>query len=383
MTIQETSTGDLTIEALDAVETVETVESDTGEATTEELAAAAAARFVGILNDAAIAVLTSIGHQTGLFEVLAALPPASSEQIADAGDLDERYVREWLGGMTAARVVRYDPAAGTYRLPPEYAAVLTSAAGPNNLAILMQHTSMMGEMEQKVIEHFRRGGGLSYEDYPLFHRNMAETSAAVHDLALVDGILPLVPDLPERLEDGIDVADIGCGSGHAINLMAQAFPASRFTGYDFSEAAVGAARAEARRLGITNAVFEVLDVARLDVRGGFDAVTAFDAIHDQAHPARVLRNIRRALRPGGVFLMVDIKASSNVEDNIALPWGSYLYAISTVHCMSVSLGLDGDGLGTVWGGQRALSMLAEAGFGGIESKGVDSDPFNSYFVART
>ncbi|WP_247826223.1 class I SAM-dependent methyltransferase [Arthrobacter antioxidans] len=360
-----------------------TLEDLTVEEFDTEASAALAARFVGILNDAAIAVLTSIGHQTGLFETLAALPSATSEQIADAGNLDERYVREWLGGMTAARVVHYDPKTGTYRLPREHAAVLTSAAGPNNLAILMQHTSMMGEMEQKVIERFRRGGGLSYEDYPHFHRNMAETSAAVHDIALVDGILPLVPELPARLGDGIDVADIGCGRGHAVNLMAQAYPSSRFTGYDFSDAAIRAARAEADRMGVANATFELLDVARLDIVDGFDAITAFDAIHDQAHPATVLRNIQRALRPGGTFLMVDIKASSQVEDNVDLPWGSYLYAISTVHCMSVSLGLGGDGLGTVWGEQRALSMLADAGFRDIESKGVDSDPFNAYFIART
>lgn len=347
-----------------------------------EASTAFAGRFVGILNDAATALLTSVGHQTGLFETLANLPAATSEQIADASDLNERYVREWLGGMTAARVVQYDPAARTYWLPREHAAVLTSAAGPDNMAILMQHISMMGEVEQKIIERFRHGSGLSYEDYPHFHRNMAQTSAAVHDAALLEVILPLVPGLPERLKAGIDVADIGCGSGHAINLMAQAFPASRFTGYDFSEGAIHAARGEAERLGLANVSFEVLDVAGLDVEARFDVVTAFDAIHDQAHPAAVLRNIHRALRPGGTFLMVDIKASSKVEENIELPWGSYLYAISTFHCMSVSLGLDGDGLGTVWGEQLAQSMLADAGFANVESKDIESDPFNAYFVAR-
>ncbi|MCG2621090.1 class I SAM-dependent methyltransferase [Arthrobacter sp. I2-34] len=346
-----------------------------------EAAQALTGRFLGILNDAAIAMLTSVGHQTGLFETLAELPAASSEQIADAADLNERYVREWLGGMTAARVVRYDPEAGTYWLPREHAAVLTSAAGPNNMALLMQHVSMMGEVEQQIIERFRHGGGLSYAEYPRFHRNMAQTSAAVHDAALLDVILPLAPGLADRLRAGIDVADIGCGSGHAVNLMAQAYPASRFTGYDFSEQAIGVARDEAERMELANAAFEVLDVATLDGEARFDAVTAFDAIHDQAHPATVLRNIHRTLRPGGVFLLVDIKASSNVEDNIGLPWGSYLYAISTYHCMSVSLGLDGDGLGTVWGTQRALSMLADAGFRNIEVKNVEADPFNAYFVA--
>ncbi|WP_246262783.1 class I SAM-dependent methyltransferase [Arthrobacter mobilis] len=371
----------MTIDQETSLMQLETEESATGQVDAAAVQAVAG-RFLGILNEAAIAMLTSIGHQTGLFDTLAGLPPATSEQIADAADLNERYVREWLGGMTAARVVRYDPETRTYRLPREHAAVLTRAAGANNVALLMQHISMMGEVEQKVIERFRHGGGLSYTDYPLFHRNMAETSAAVHDAALLEVILPLAPGLTERLRDGIDVADIGCGHGHAINLMAQAYPASRFTGYDFSEQAIRAARAEAERLGLANASFEVLDVATLDIEAGFDAVTAFDAIHDQAHPATVLRNIHRALRPDGVFLMVDIKASSNAEDNIDLPWGSYLYAISTVHCMSVSLGLGGDGLGTVWGGQLAQSMLADAGFRNVESKEVEADVFNSYFVAR-
>ena len=164
--------------------------------------------------------------------------------------------------------------------------------------------------------------------------------------------------------------------------MAQAFPASRFTGYDFSEGAVRAARAEAGSLGLANASFEVIDVATLGIGACFDAVTAFDAIHDQAHPAAVLHNVHRALRPGGTFLMVDIKASSKVEDNIAIPWGTYLYAISTFHCMSVSLGLDGDGLGTVWGKQLALSMLADAGFKDVDPKEIESDPFNTYYIAK-
>lgn len=345
-------------------------------------AQAFAGRMLGVLNDAAVALLTSTGHQTGLFETMAALPAATSTQIAAAADLDERYVREWLAGMTTARIVRHDPATATFSLPREHAAVLTSAAGPNNMAILMQHVAMMGEVEQGVIRRFREGGGLSYDDYPHFHRNMAETSAAVHDAALVDGILPLVPGLTDALTAGLDVADVGCGRGHAVNLMARAFPASRFTGYDFSTVAIAAAREEASALGLTNARFEVVDVARLTDDGRFDLVTAFDAIHDQAQPGRVLENVRRALTPGGTFLMVDIKASSHLEQNVDVPWASYLYAISTYHCMSVSLGLDGVGLGTVWGVELADAMLREAGFAQVEQKQVDADPFNAYFVAR-
>ena len=123
-------------------------------------------------------------------------------------------------------------------------------------------------------------------------------------------------------------------------------------------------------------------MAQLDIAETYDVITAFDAIHDQAQPARVLENIYRALRPGGIFLMVDIKGSSRLEDNIGIPLAPYLYTVSTMHCMSVSLGLDGAGLGTVWGRQLATSMLANAGFTDVAVNEIESDPLNYYYVAR-
>jgi SAM-dependent methyltransferase len=237
-------------------------------------------------------------------------------------------------------------------------------------------------VEQKVIGCFRTGGGLAYSEYPRFHTLMAEQSGEVFEAALVDVILPMADGLPDKMRAGAELADIGCGSGHAINVMAQAFPASRFTGIDFSEEGLAAGRAESERLGLTNTTFAQHDVAALDIADAYDVITAFDAIHDQAHPAQVLANIYRALRPGGVFLMVDVKASSRVEDNIGVPFASYLYTVSTMHCMSVSLGLEGDGLGTVWGRQLATSMLADAGFGDVAVREIESDPINFYYVAR-
>jgi SAM-dependent methyltransferase len=341
-----------------------------------------AERLVGAIDSASLAILLSIGHQTKLFDTMAELPPATSAQIAEAAGLNERYVREWLGGVVANRVVDYDPAAQTYSLPERRAAVLTRAAGPDNLSRVAQFIPLLGEVEQKIIGCFHNGGGLPYSDYPRFHKLMAEESGEVFDAALIDIILPLVDGLPDRLRAGADVADIGCGSGHAINVMAQAFPASRFTGIDFSDEGLAVGAAEANSLGLTNAKFVAADVTNLDSAETYDVITVFDAIHDQAQPARVLQNIYRALRPGGVFLMVDIKASSNLEDNIGVPLSSFKYTVSTMHCMSVSLGLDGVGLGTVWGQQLATSMLADAGFGEVTVSEIESDPFNNYYVAR-
>ncbi|WAC93508.1 class I SAM-dependent methyltransferase [Mycobacterium sp. Aquia_213] len=345
--------------------------------TTEEFTG----RIVSSIDGASLAILLSIGHQTGLLDTMAGLGPATSAQIADAAGLNERYVREWLGGMTTGHVVDYDAGAGTYSLPAHRAAVLTRAAGPDNLAVVTMFLPQLGEVEQKIIGCFREGGGLPYSEFPRFHALMAEQSAAVFDAALVDVVLPLVDGLPERLRSGADVADFGCGSGHAINVMAQAFPASRFTGIDFSDEAIATGIAEAARLGLTNATFESHNLTELNKTDAYDVITVFDAIHDQAQPARVLENIQRALRPGGVFLMADIKASSRLEENVDVPMSTYLYTVSLMHCMTVSLALGGAGLGTAWGTQLATSMLVDAGFDDVRVLEVESDPINNYYIA--
>ena len=217
---------------------------------------------------------------------------------------------------------------------------------------------------------------------PTFHTITAEMSRDTVDATLLEGALPLVPGLVGRLEAGIDVADIGCGSGYALCVMARAFPNSRFQGFDFSEEAITAARAQAREWELDNVAFEVRDVTDLSLTAAFDFITTFDAVHDQAAPDRVLAGIADALRPDGVYLCVDIAASSNVEDNADHPMGSFLYTISTMHCMTVSLALDGMGLGTVWGEQTALAMLAAAGFANVNVEHVPGDIFNVYYVAQ-
>jgi SAM-dependent methyltransferase len=341
-----------------------------------------AARMVGILNGAILALMTSIGRQTGLFEAMAGLPPATSEAIAEAARLDERYVREWLGAMVTGGIVEYDAGARTYVLPPEHAAVLTTAAGARNMARFMQYIPMLAEVEADVIQSFRAGGGVPYERYPRFQALMAESSGLRFDHLLLQKVVPLA-GLEEALGRGIDVLDVGCGQGHAVNLLARAFPRSRFTGYDFSEAGVAAAAGEAAALGNANAAFAARDVAALGETDRYDLVTAFDVIHDQARPREVLQEVSRALRAGGTFLMVDVRASSELQDNVGHPLGPFLYGMSTMHCMTVSLALGGAGLGTAWGEQKALSMLREAGFASVavHRLGPD-DPLNNYYVAR-
>jgi SAM-dependent methyltransferase len=338
-------------------------------------------RMLRTMNEAALALMVSVGHRTGLFDVMAVMPAATSAEIASRACLDERYVREWLAAMTTGRIVEHDGAAGSYWLPPEHAAWLTRAAGMNNLATGMQYIGLLALVEDQIVDCFRHGGGVPYSAFPRFQAVMAEDSGAVHEATLIDVTLPLVPGLIDRLTRGIDVADVGCGSGHAANLMAEAFPRSRFTGFDFSEAGIAAARLEAERKGLANVRFEKRDAAHLGEISRFDFITTFDAVHDQARPDLMLAGIATALRTGGAYLCVDTSASSQVAENLDHPLGPFLYTVSCMHCMTVSLADGGMGLGTMWGEQTARKMLGEAGFTSVQAAHVDGDVVNAYIIA--
>ncbi|MCI0343652.1 MAG: class I SAM-dependent methyltransferase [Planctomycetales bacterium] len=351
------------------------------EATFDKVKAEAfAGHMLGILNGGLLTLMVSVGHRTGLFDTMARLPPGTSEAIAKAAGLSERYVREWLAAMTVGKIVLHDPDSGTYRLPPEHAAAITREAGVDNLAGFSQYLSLFGGVEDEVVACFRKGGGVPYRKFPKFQALQAEESGAIFDATLIQRTLPGIPGLVEKLRSGADVLDVGCGSGHAANLMARAFPASRFTGYDFSKEGVAAGRSEARRWKLKNVRFSVKNVTALADRARYDLITAFDAIHDQAKPRKVLAGIARAVRPGGTFLMVDIAASSRVHENMDHPFGPALYGASTFHCMTVSLAQRGEGLGTMWGEQKARELLAEAGFARVEVRRIEGDFLNNYFT---
>lgn len=345
-------------------------------------------RMIELLNSGTLALMVSIGHRTGLFDALAELDGSShadghtSAEIAAEADLDERYVREWLGAMTTGRIVEYTPSTQRFRLPAAHAEWMTRSAPEGNLAALAQYVGVLGSVEDRVVRCFREGGGVPYSAFDRFQEVMAEDSGQSVLPALVDAILPLAPGLVERLEAGIDVLDVGCGSGRAMNLLARRFPNSRFSGYDLSLDGIATARAEAPTSGKHRPTFEIRDVAELREKARYDLITAFDVVHDQARPAAVLRNVRRALRPDGVFLMQDIKASAHLEKNMDLPTAPLLYSISTMHCMTVSLAEGGAGLGTCWGVETAERMLAEAGFGSVEVHDLPHDIQNCFYVAR-
>jgi len=345
-------------------------------------AEAFAERMLDILNSGALAVMISIGHRTELFDTMAELPPSTSQQIADAAGLNERYVREWLGAMVTGRLVDYNSIDKTYTLPTEYAAFLTRAAASDNIAPFAQFIPVLASVEDRIIDCFYKGGGVPYSEFKRFHAVMAEDSGQTVVSALFDHILPLMPGLTEALQRGIEVLDVGCGCGRALNKLAEAFPNSRFTGYDFSGEAIANANTEAQLRKLNNIQFEVKDAATLDECDRYHWIATFDAIHDQARPDIVLQNIYKALRPDGVYLMQDIRATTDVGGNLEHPIAPLLYTISCMHCMTVSLAYGGMGLGAMWGQEKALQMLSEAGFSSVEIKQLAHDFQNYYYIIK-
>ncbi len=327
-----------------------------------------------------VTLMIDLAHRTGILETLAA-GPGTSEQLAARAEITERYVRECLGALVTGGIVDYDASTGRYALPPEHAICL-SGEGSLNLAPTAQLSSLLGKHVAGDAAAARDGGGVPYEEFrPEFTDVMDGLNRGLLDGQLLKGILPATGDLPARLTAGIRVADIGCGTGHAINLMAHAYPASTFVGYDIAADAIERARAEAAERGLGNTRFEVLDVTRLPADPPIDAVFAFDAIHDQVDPVTVLDRIHAVLATGGVFIMFDVKASSRLENNRANPFAPLLYATSTLHCTTVSLAHGGAGLGAMWGEELARQMLADAGFVDISVHDVPDDPFDSIYVA--
>jgi len=346
-------------------------------------AAEFAERLLTALNDGALCLMISIGHRTGLFDTMAAMPPSTASEIAGRARLNERYVREWLGAMVTSGVVRYLPESGRYVLPPEHAASLTRAAGADNIGVFAQYIGTLGGVETEIVECFRNGGGVPYEKYPRFHEVMAEDSGQSVLSSLETHILPLVPGLVARLEQGIDVLDLGCGRGLILNRLARLFPTSRFTGIDLSSDAIAFASAESA--GLDNVEFIARDLSDFDrwaAPAAYDLVTTFDAIHDQARPLNVLKGIYRTLKDDGVYVMQDIRGTGHAHKDADHPLGTLLYTVSCMHCMTVSLAQGGEGLGAMWGEEKAREYLERAGFRAVETKRLEHDIQNNWYIVR-
>lgn len=358
--------------------------------------AAFAGRMTDILNHSALGTAMCLGYRAGLFEALDRLTaPASCAEVAHAAGLAERPVREWLAVMVCGGVVELSASPqgdDLFLLPREHADLLTLRAGSDNFGVYTQEMPILTRCALDEVQRgMATGEGVPYDRYPPFQNWMGQVASAKHRKVLVDVFLPSVADgeVVRRLAGGVRVLDVGCSEGLVSLLMAAAFPRSEFLGIDISAESVALARAEAASQGLSNVRFEVCDAASLAVDadcagrfGLFDYVTAFDAVHDQTRPLDVLRGVRAVLAGGGMFSMVDIKAETPLAANLNHPISTFLYTVSLMHCMQVGLVGGGAGLGTMWGRQKALEMLAQAGFADVEVCDIPTDPFNTHYLCR-
>ena len=348
-------------------------------------AEAFAGDLLDTLNRGALCLMISIGHRAGLFDAMRDQPPLSSLDLAAKAGLHERYVREWLGAMVTAGVVECSGSPPYFHLPAAHAGFLTRAAAANNLAVFAQYIALLGSVEDDVVECFRSGGGVPYSRYPRFHEVMAEDSGQSVLSALESHILPLIPGMIERLDSGINVLDVGCGRGRIGLRLAELYPKSQFVGFDLSEEATATARRDAAKKGLTNITFQAVDLSDFHdsaQKSAYDWITTFDSIHDQAKPLNVLMGIHRALKDEGIYLMQDIKGSSDVCNNIGHPIGTFLYTVSCMHCMTVSLAQNGEGLGAMWGEEKTREYLGRAGFQAVEKHELAHDIQNNWYVIR-
>jgi 2-polyprenyl-3-methyl-5-hydroxy-6-metoxy-1,4-benzoquinol methylase len=343
-------------------------------------AEAFAGHLLSILGGSLLNSMVDIGHRTGLFAA-AATGWATSDELATRAGLTERYVREWLGAMTTGGIVEYDASTEMFWLPPEHAALLTGCASMGPIAV---SNTVLAKHVHQIVQVFQDGGGVPYAAYtPEFTDVMDEIGRGVLDSMLLDAYLPIAPGLIDALGAGIRVADFACGTGHALVLMARAFPSSTFVGYDLDEHAIARARAEAAGAGLSNVTFEVADVARVASARRFDVVFVFDAIHDQVDPDAVLGRIHEALVPGGLLFMREPHAADTLAGNIHNPMAPVIYSVSTLHCLTVSLAHGGAGIGMAFGEERARRMLADAGFGAVDVQPAPGHPFDAVYVTRS
>jgi len=326
-------------------------------------------------------VMISIGHRLGLYRLMAETGPLGCDAIAERSGCAPRYIREWLASQVAGGCVAYDPASATYRLTPEQAAIFADHSSPTFLAPAWQCVAALWAGEERTLEAFRTGQGVPWGEQDqrmicgsaAFYRNCYAAS-------LVPQWLPALPGMVERLEAGSAVADVGCGHGYSTLLMAEAFPNSRFAGFDGDPGSIAIARSLAVERGLAERVtFAVCDAQELPGES-YDLVCFFDCLHDTGFPVASALAARQALKSGGAAMIVEPFASDRLEDNVGSV-GRTFYAASTAVCCAHAISEKGSHVLGAQAGFAALrEVLDEAGFDSITL--AAETPFNLIIDAR-
>lgn len=342
--------------------------------------------FVGrVLTDTsavAVIVLASLGDRLGLWKNLAAQGAATGDELARRTGVDPRYALEWARCMGAAGYLAYDPETGAFSLPAEHAPVVADEGGAVFFGGMHQMLRGFASVYDHLLDAFRAGGGVPQSAY---HHDtwegMERFTAGWFNNLLIPQWMPLLPDVEAKLRSGARVADVGCGRGRALVALAQAYPSSTFVGYDAFGPSVERARANAEAAGVADRVtFELQDVSA-GLPQTHDVIFTFDVVHDAVDPRGLLRSIRDALEPDGIYVCLDINASHRPEEN-AGPLGALFYGVSVLYCMTTSLAGGGEGLGTCGFNPRvAEEYCKDAGFNSLRLVEMEN-PFNCLYEAR-
>jgi len=327
-------------------------------------------------------LLCVLGDRLGLFEALAE-GPATAAELASRTGVSERYALEWLSGLAAAEYIEYDPPERRYTLPLEHQPAFAEEAGPMFLCGAYQMVPAMLAPFERLVEAFRNGGGVPQEAFPdEFWDGMQRFTASWFENLLLGEWLPALPHVREKLERGALVADVGCGSGRALLKLAQAFPNSRFVGFDAFESQIARAARNAADAGVADRVgFRLLDAAQ-GLPGEYDLITTFDVIHDAVDPRAIIRAVRGALRRDGSYLLLEINCGDRREDNLG-PIPALFYGFSVFYCLTSSLAGGGEGLGTCGCPEaKVRELCTQAGFGRIDRVPVEN-PFNVLYEIRS
>lgn len=329
-----------------------------------------------------MAILAALGDRLGLFRDLSLRGSATSTEFSIRNGIGARYAREWLAAMASAGYLRYDSAGKRFALPPEHAPALAEENGPLFLGGVLQMLPPLAGAFDRLAEAFLKGGGVpqSAFDEDLWE-GMERFSAVWYENLLIPRWIPAMPDVKKKLRAGVSVADVGCGRGRALMKLAQRFPESRYDGYDSLGHAIAMARKNARVLGVADRVrFEWRDASE-GLQSQYDVITTFDVLHEAARPKTLLRRIREALRPGGIYVCLEANCSENLEENGG-PVGAMRYGLSVLYCMTTSLAAGGDGLGAMGLPEPIVRQLcAEAGFESVRRVPIE-DPFNALYEIR-
>ncbi|MGI9610404.1 MAG: class I SAM-dependent methyltransferase [Acidimicrobiia bacterium] len=335
-------------------------------------------RIVGFTAGTTTIGLLAIADRCGLSAYLGEHESGTADDIATGARLDQRYVTEILSGLAAAGVVEYEPGTGVFTLPPEHALFLSSELSPYFMGGWFDMLPTAMSQIDSLANATAHGGGVAFDEFgPEAIKSVDRLNGPSYRAFLTTRWLPGVPGLPARLQEGIRIADIGCGSGTAAILIAEAFPQCEVIGFDISSESISVARSRAD--GMPNVEFHIASATDVPPEPGFDFILTLDVIHDLVDPLAGLETISAALRQGGMYLMMEPNASSNLEDNLH-DRGALLYGVSTMHCMTQSLAHGGAGLGTAWGRQTAEDLARTAGFGSFRPLDDLSNRFSAFYL---